>query len=59
VQGFRIAGYMHEKNSKDLKIRQDAREGVRAGIIIIAVTALMAGVGMSAIFFFLNKFLGA
>ncbi|MDR0739678.1 MAG: hypothetical protein LBF00_02265 [Mycoplasmataceae bacterium] len=59
--GMQVVRMMHNwsnRNHKDVRIREEAKENIHAGIIIIVVVALIAGIGFSAVCFFLNKFIG-
>ena len=58
MQILRLIHNWGERNHSNPQIRETAKENVRASIIIIVVVVLIAGIGLSSVFFFLNKFLG-
>ncbi|MDR2369536.1 MAG: hypothetical protein LBD63_02815 [Mycoplasmataceae bacterium] len=58
VQIFRLMHNWGDRNHKDMQKRETARENCRAAFVIIAVIAVIAGIGFSAVCFFLNKFIG-
>jgi hypothetical protein len=57
-QIFRLMHNWGNRNNEVIKIREEAKENVRAAFLIIVVISLIAGIGFSAVFFFLNKFIG-
>ncbi|MDR3330136.1 MAG: hypothetical protein LBS76_02540 [Mycoplasmataceae bacterium] len=57
-QVVRIMGAAHDRNHKDIRIREEAKDRMRSGIIIIAVVIVIGAIGFSSVCFFLNKFMG-
>lgn len=57
LQLFRIMGAWHDRNDKDVNKREEAKKAIVNGFIIIGVVAVLAGVGFTAIFFFLNNWI--
>jgi flagellar basal body-associated protein FliL len=51
-------GAAHDRNHKDIRIREEAKDRMRSGIIIIAVVIVIGAIGFSSVCFFLNKFMG-